>query len=80
MKKMDKLIFRPEIDNIFEFSFMDDFTTVVLAKEEYGIDLSELKYEDGDDFYCFSEKKSYTTEDLFKKFNIEVLKHTVDKK
>lgn len=68
---MNKPIFRPEIDNIFEFSFMDDFTTVGLAKEEYGISLSELKHKD--DFYCFSEKKTYTTEELYKKFNIEVL-------
>ena len=71
---MDKLIFRPEIDNIFDFSFMDDFTTVELAKEEYEIDISKLKHIDG--FYCFSEKKSYTTEEVFKKFNIEVLEQT----
>jgi len=30
---MDRLIFRPEFDNMFEFSFMDNFTTVELAKE-----------------------------------------------
>lgn len=67
---MDKLIYRHGIDNIFDFSFMDDFTTMELAKEEYGIDLSALKNEEG--FYCFSEKKYYTTEKLFEKFNIEV--------
>ncbi len=71
---MNRPIFSPKIDNIFEFSFMDDFTTVMLSKEVYGIDISELKYED--DFYSFSEKKSYTTEELYKKFNIEVLEHT----
>jgi len=71
---MNRPIFSPKIDNIFEFSFMDDFTTVMLAKEVYGIDISELKYED--DFYSFSEKKSYTTEELYKKFDIEVLEHT----
>lgn len=75
---MDIPVFRPKNDNIFEFSFMDDFTTTELAKEEYGTDISELKFED--DFYCFSEKKSYTTEELYKKFNIEVLEYTDDKK
>jgi hypothetical protein len=67
---MNRLVFNPRTDNIFDFYFMNDFTTVALAKEEYGIDISELKFED--DFYCFSEKKSYTTEELFKKFNITV--------
>lgn len=75
---MERLVFRPKTDNIFDFSFMDDFTTVVLAKKEYGIDISELKTED--DFYCFSEKKYYTTEELCKKFSIEILKHTDDEK
>ena len=75
---MNKLIYRPETDNIFDFYFMDDFTTVELAKEEYGIDISKVENED--DFYCFSEKKSYTTEELYKKFNIEVLVHTDDEK
>lgn len=77
---MNRPVFNPKSDNIFEFSLMDDFTTVVLAKEEYGIDISELQYEDGDDFYCFSEKKSYTAEKLFKKFNFEILEHANDKK
>ena len=72
---MNRPVFRPKSDNIFEFSLMNDFTTVVLAKEEYGIDISELQYEDGDDFYCFSEKKSYTKEELFKRFNIEEIQH-----
>lgn len=77
---MDRRVFRPECDTIFDFSFMDDFTTVVLAEEEYGIDISELKYKDGDDFYCFSENKSYTTKDLYEKFNIEILENTDNKK
>lgn len=77
---MNRPVFRPKIDNIFEFSFMDDFTTIILAEEEYGIDISELKYEDGDDFYCFSEKKSYTSEELYKEFDIEVFEYTDDKK
>ena len=71
--KMDNFVYRHGIDNIFSFSFMDDFTTVILAEEEYGIDISELEFEDGDDFYCFSEKISYTFEELCKKFNIKVL-------
>lgn len=69
---MNRLFFNPKTDNIFEFSFMDDFTTVILAEEEYEIDISKLKYKNGDDFYCFSEKKSYTTEELFRKFKIKV--------
>ncbi len=68
---MNRLIFRPETDNIFDFHFMDDFTTIELAKEEYEIDISELENTDG--FYCFSEKKSYATEDLYKKFGIEIV-------
>jgi hypothetical protein len=67
---MDKLTFNPKIDNIFEFGFMDDFTTVLLAKEDYGIDISNLKYQNEDDFYCFSEQKAYSNEDLYRKFNI----------
>lgn len=58
------------IDNIFDFSFMDDFTTVILAKEEYNIDISTLNYQNEDDFYSFIENKVYSEKDLFKKFNI----------
>jgi hypothetical protein len=60
-----------DIENIFAYSFMDDFTTVVLAEEEYNINIQNLKYKDEDDFYCFSEKKSYTKDELFTKFNIQ---------
>ncbi len=67
---MDKLFYEHGGDSIFDFWFMDDFTTVLLAEED-GMDISELQYEDGDDFYCFSEKKSYTKAELFNKFNIE---------
>lgn len=70
---MDRLTFIPKIDNIFDFGFMDDFTTVILAKEEYKIDISGLKYQDEDDFYCFSENKVYASEELYKKFNTELL-------
>lgn len=73
---MDKFTYIHGIDNLFDFNFMDDFTTVYLAEEEYGIDISELKFEDGDDLYCFSEKKSYTFEEICKKFNIEVIEDT----
>lgn len=77
---MDRLIYKPNFDNIFDFSFMDDYTTVVLAQEEYGIDISELKFENDDDLYCFSEKKSYKAEHLYEKFNIEILENTDSKK
>lgn len=70
---MDNFVYRHGIDNIFDFSFMDDFTTVVLAEEEYGIDISEVEFEDKDDFYCFSENKSYSSEELFRKFKILVV-------
>lgn len=56
--------------NIFDFHFMDDFTTIILAKEEYNIDISKLNYISEDDFFCFSEYKIYTETELFKKFNI----------
>ena len=49
---------------------MDDFTTVILAKEEYNIDISTLNYQNEDDFYSFIENKVYSEKDLFKKFNI----------
>jgi hypothetical protein len=67
---MDRVIFNPKIDNIFEFGFMDDFTTVILAKEEYEIDIANLEYQNEDDFYCFSEQKAYSDKELYQKFNI----------
>ena len=67
---MDKLTFNPKIDNIFEFGFMDNFTTVLLAKEEYNIDISTLIFQDEDSFYCFSEHKAYSNDELYIKFNI----------
>jgi len=67
----NKIIYENEIENIFSFSFMEDFTTVLLAKEEYKINTSNLIYQDEDDFYSFSEKKAYTKNELFKKFNIQ---------
>jgi len=66
----DNLTYRHGIDNIFDFHFMEDFTTILALKDD-GIDTSNLKYEDEDDFYCFSEKKVFTESEIFKKFNIQ---------
>ena len=65
------LIYKYGIDNIFDFSFMEDFTTVILAKEEYEIDISKLDFKNEDDFYSFSENRAYTENQLFEKFNIK---------
>mgnify|MGYP000520578315 CR=1 FL=1 len=62
----NSLNYKIGIDNIFDFSFMDDFTTVILAKEEYNIDISTLNYQNEDDFYSFIENKVYSEKDLFK--------------
>jgi len=64
------LVYKYGQDNIFDFSFMDDFTTILSLQDE-GIDTSNIKYQDEDDFYCFSEKKAYTENELFEKFNIK---------
>ena len=66
----NNLVYRYGKDNIFDFSFMEDFTTVLAFKED-GNNISNIKYEDEDDFYCYSEKKTYTKDKLFKKFNIK---------
>lgn len=68
--KMEQLTYEHGVDNIFDFGFMDDFTTILIWEED-GNDISELKYEDKDDFYCLSEEKVYTQKELFKKFNIK---------
>ncbi len=65
------LTYKYGIDNIFDFSFMEDFTTVILAKEEYAIDISKLDFKNEDDFYSFSENRAYTENQLFEKFNIK---------
>jgi len=67
---MERVTFNSKIDNIFEFGFMDDFTTVILAKEEYEIDIANVEYQSEDDFYCFSEQKAYSYKELYRKFNI----------
>lgn len=43
---MEKLTYKHGEDNIFDYSFMDDF-------------------------YCYSEDKTYAKKELFEKFNIE---------
>ena len=67
----NRLNYKIGIDNIFDFSFMDDFTTVILAEEEYNIDISTLNYQNEDDFYSFIENKIYSEKELFEKFNIK---------
>jgi hypothetical protein len=66
----DSLIYRYSKDNIFDFSFMEDFTTILAFKED-GKNISKINYKDEDDFYCYSENKSYTEDELFEKFNIK---------
>jgi hypothetical protein len=66
----NNLVYKYGKDNIFDFSFMEDFTTV-LAFEEDGNKIANLVYQDKDDFYCYSEKKTYTEDELLEKFNIE---------
>jgi hypothetical protein len=68
---MQTLTYEYGKDNIFDFCFMEDFTTVALANEEYNIDISNLNYQDEDDFYCFSKHKIYTKKELFEKFDIK---------
>ncbi len=77
---INNLTYNPKYDNIFDFSFMENFTTVILAKEEYNIDISALKHHDEDDFYCFSENKVYTNSELFEKFNIKKLSNELHRK
>ena len=73
----EEIIYRYGKDNIFDFSFMQDFTTISCLKES-GQDISKIEYQDEDDFYSHSEKKSYTEEELFKKFNIKKVNNNDD--
>jgi len=57
-------------DNIFDYYFMNDYTTILLAKEEYGVNIENLDYKDEDEFFCFSENRVYSEEELFRKYNI----------
>ena len=66
----NNLVYRYGKDNVFDFSFMEDFTTILAFKED-GNDISNIQYIDEDDFYCYSDKKAYTEEELFKKFNVK---------
>lgn len=54
-------------DNIFDF--MNDFTTILSMKDQ-NINTESIQYEDEDDFFCISEKKTYSEKELFEKFNI----------
>lgn len=64
-----KIIYKYGEDNIFDFYFMNDFTTI-LSLIEKGENVNHLKFIDEDDFYCYSEKKVYSEKKLFEKFNI----------
>lgn len=74
-KAKQSIVLEYGVDNIFEYWFMDDFTTVaayledggdLLHIDKKGIETSLYR----DDFYCLSEKKAYTAESLYAKFNI----------
>jgi hypothetical protein len=67
---MEKLTYKYGEDNIFDYYFMNDFTTVAILIED-GKEVSHLNFEDEDNFYCYSEDKTYTKKELFEKFNIE---------
>ena len=67
----EEVEYRVGIDNIFDFNFMDDFSTIAIAREEYNIDISNLEYQSEDDFYCFTEHKVYNEKELFEKFNVK---------
>jgi len=66
----NNLVYRYGKDNVFDFGFMKDFTTILAFKED-GNDISNIQYIDKDDFYCYSDKKVYTEKELFKKFNVK---------
>jgi hypothetical protein len=61
-----KIVYRNE-----EALFLREFPS-----KELEIDHKFPNYEDEEDFYCFSEKKVYTSEDIYKKFNVEVINLT----
>jgi hypothetical protein len=67
---MEKIIYKHGMDNIFDFYFMDDFTTIASLKDD-GIDISNLQHQDEDDFYCLTEQRVYNESQLFEKFNIK---------
>ena len=71
----ESIIIKHGVDNIFEYGFMDDFTTVMAYLEDGGnlSQIDEKKLMDSlyfDDFYCFSENKIYGKTELYKKFNV----------
>ncbi|MEY4504212.1 MAG: hypothetical protein RL154_505 [Pseudomonadota bacterium] len=71
----EQIVLQYGIDNIFEYGFMNDFTTVTTYLEDGG-DLSHIDNKQvekaiyNDDFYCVSEDKIYSKNEIYKKFNI----------
>ena len=66
----NEIIYNYGKDNIFDFYFMSDFTTIGALLDEKS-NLSKIEYNDEDDFYSYSENRVYTEIELFKKFNIK---------
>jgi hypothetical protein len=66
----NQIIYNYGMDNIFDFSFMDDFTTIASLIDD-GVDVSKIDYKDEDNFYNLIEKRVYTNKQLFTKFNIK---------
>lgn len=75
MKEIQTTVYKPQLENIFDFSFMSDFTTIA-SMEEDGIDTQHLSNYDEDSFYCISENKVYSTEQLYEKFKIKETNYT----
>ena len=65
----DRLVHKYGQYNLYDFSFMDDFIPI-REYEKIG-NMSNLTYQDKNDFYCYSENKVYTEKELFNKFDID---------
>ena len=72
---MKQQTYKHGVDNIFDYHFMDDFTTVNAFVEDFlekhNLPLNAIQENAHDDFYCLSEKKIYSEQSLFAKFNIK---------